>query len=557
MNKNRLIVASLVAMLVFAGTAYSQDFAGKDSRNGTAAIIEAVSAIDKGKLDEAMRTLRKVTASDPSNDAAWYYLGICQIYKRNLPEAQKSLKAACDLDSTNYWYRDRLAVAYSMAGEDDFAVATYEKLLKDFPKKNDIYFTLVNYYLKQNRLDKALAAMDQIEAVFGKSESVTSTRYDILLRQNKPQDALKALMAYNEEYSSPRILTHIGDHSMAEYKDSIALACYKEALDLQSNYAPALLGQSEVYRNRRDYADYFKTMGKFVADEETMPQAKAQYLNLLLSRSEPRFVQNFQPQLDSLFDLLIQKHPADSSVLTTSGMYYYATQRSEKAVELIRKNMLLNPENESAAITYIQLLGYMKDWDGILRSCDSAIVRFPGATAFRELKNFAFYNKKDYMGLIRNSEEIIRLADGDTSRTLPALATIGDMHHELGNEKEAFKAYEKVLKVNPGYVPVLNNYAYFLALKGKRLKKAYKMSLKTIEKEPDNPTYLDTIGWILHLQGRDQEAKTHFKHAMIYGGKDSATCLEHYAIVLEALGETDLAKVYRAQAANKKAEGKE
>ena len=44
---------------------------------------------------------------------------------------------------------------------------------------------------------------------------------------------------------------------------------------------------------------------------------------------------------------------------------------------------------------------------------------------------------------------------------------------------------------------------------------------------------------------------------MLYGGKDSATCLEHYATVLEALGETDLAKVYRSQAEVRKTEGKE
>ena len=83
------------------------------------------------------------------------------------------------------------------------------------------------------------------------------------------------------------------------------------------------------------------------------------------------------------------------------------------------------------------------------------------------------------------------------------------------------------------------------------------MSKKTVYKEPDNPTYLDTYGWILHLLGKDKEAKAQFKHAMLYGAKESATCLEHYAIVLEALGETDLAKVYRTQAENRKAEGKE
>ena len=92
---------------------------------------------------------------------------------------------------------------------------------------------------------------------------------------------------------------------------------------------------------------------------------------------------------------------------------------------------------------------------------------------------------------------------------------------------------------------MLNNYAYYLSLEGKNLKKARDMSSKTITSEPDNPTYLDTYAWILHLMGLDIEAKSYFKHAMLYGGKESKTILEHYAIVLEALGEKDLSVYYK------------
>ncbi len=98
---------------------------------------------------------------------------------------------------------------------------------------------------------------------------------------------------------------------------------------------------------------------------------------------------------------------------------------------------------------------------------------------------------------------------------------------------------------------MLNNYAYYLSVEGKKLKKAYAMSRKTIEKEPDNPTYLDTFGWILYLQGKPLEAKPFFKHAMLYGGKDSAVILDHYAEVLYALEEYDLAFVYWNQAMSK------
>ena len=70
------------------------------------------------------------------------------------------------------------------------------------------------------------------------------------------------------------------------------------------------------------------------------------------------------------------------------------------------------------------------------------------------------------------------------------------------------------------------------------------MSYKTVVAEPDNATYLDTYGWILYLMGKPQEAKPHFKRAMLYGGKDSPVILDHYAEVLFALGEYPLARVY-------------
>ena len=118
-----------------------------------------------------------------------------------------------------------------------------------------------------------------------------------------------------------------------------------------------------------------------------------------------------------------------------------------------------------------------------------------------------------------------------------------------GDKKKAYKSYDKALEINPDYLPVLNNYAYFLSMDGKKLKKAYEMSRKTVELDPDNSTYLDTFGWILFLQGKALEAKPFFKNAvMLYGGKESPVVLDHYAEVLFALKEYDLAFLYWNQA---------
>ena len=46
-----------------------------------------------------------------------------------------------------------------------------------------------------------------------------------------------------------------------------------------------------------------------------------------------------------------------------SGLYWYSTERQDKAKELIHKNMTLHPDNLGTTAAYVQILGYMKDWD--------------------------------------------------------------------------------------------------------------------------------------------------------------------------------------------------
>jgi tetratricopeptide (TPR) repeat protein len=87
-----------------------------------------------------------------------------------------------------------------------------------------------------------------------------------------------------------------------------------------------------------------------------------------------------------------------------------------------------------------------------------------------------------------------------------------------------------------------------LSLEGKKLKKALEMSKKTIDAEPNNSTYLDTYGWILHLLGQNEEAKKYIKQAIANGGKGSAAVIDHYGDILFDLGEYDLAFLYWSDA---------
>jgi len=528
----------------------------KAERNKENLLVDAISDFERKDYRSAEQKLKMLTSGSSDMDAAHYYMALTRVMLSDYTGAEKEFKEAVSLDPDNFWYRYRLAALYSITGRPELTEAMYIEMLKDFPEKSDLYYNLIEIYMSQGKMEEALETLGQIETVFGKSEPTVMAKFEILRRLDRQAEAYGYLEAYNKEYSSPQVLSVLGDWQMSMYNDSTALAFYEEALDIAPDYAPALLGQAETYRITRKYNEYFKVMDNFISKEDINPEGKADYLKALVQRSDPNFIKTFRPQLDSVFVNCIATHPKDSNVMSVAGIYYYSTGRGEEAGACFKKNMDNWPESISAAAGYAEVLMYLKRWPELSRQGRELYAKFPSEPTFLEMAVLADYNLAEYDKVLETCQEILDISPADSVRTMNAYTTIGDIHHLKGENAKAYKAYDKALKINPEHLPVLNNYAYYLSLEGKKLKKAYAMSKKTIAKEPDNPTYLDTFGWILYLQGKSLEAKPFFKHAMLYGGKDSAVILDHYAEVLYDLGEYDMAFVYwnQAQAKNKSGE---
>ena len=518
-------------------------------------VLTAVQKYDAGQVDDAIKMLLPIVELDPTNDAAYYYLAQSYIKKKEPDAAELYLQKAVELDRNNFWYRQSLATLYAATSRGELAISIYEQLLIDFPKKSDIYFELVELYAAMGEIDKALETIEEVEKVFGVTEALAVYRFNLLRMTERQEEAFKSLEAYNEKYSSPYVLSTLADWHISQYNDSTALAYYNEALDLDSSYAPAQLGKAEVLRMRRDYGGFFSMLNKLVRNEETAVGVKTDYLMAVVQRTEPKFLRTFSSELDTVMTGLISKHAKDSAALELAGLWYYKTSRNEEAARYFKINANEHPSSLNAAAGYVEFLMYAEMWDDLASEGRKAFEVFPSEPAFLELASIGDYNMGRYDEVMELCDKVLEVAPRDSSRTLRAWSTKGDLYHNAGDFKKAYKAYDKALKINPDYEYVLNNYAYYLSVEGKKLKKAYEMSKKTIEKEPNNATYLDTFGWIVYLQGRPMEAKPFFKRAMLYGGKDSAVILDHYAEVLFALKEYDMAFVYWSLAKQKNSEG--
>ena len=507
-------------------------------------IMTAVTLFDAGDLKGAKEILSAVIADAPGNDAAWFYMAKAAIASKDIEFGEECLKRAVELDGSNFWYRRTLADLYALTSRQELTIDMYEKLLEDFPKKSDLYFDLVELYSSQGQYEKSLELLNEIETVFGATESVAVFRFNLLRMMKREEDAFRSLEDYNKEYSSPYVLTTLADYQMSMYNDSTALAYYNEALDIAPDYSPALLGKAETLRLTRRYEDYFPALMEFVSLKDVPSEGKSDYITAVVQRTDPKFVRTFLGQLDTVVTTALSVHPGDSTILMMAGVYYYSTQRNAKAKDMFMANVTAHPESLSASASLVEFLMYAQEYEALSEEGRRAFERFHEETSFLEMASVGDFNLKRYDKVLEICNIVLEKAPSDSSKTLRAWSTMGDIYYQLGEGKKAFKAYEKALKVNPDYVYVLNNYAYYLSQEGRKLKKAHAMSRKTVEAEPDNATYLDTYGWILYLQGKPQEAKPHFKHAMLYGGKDSAVIMDHYAEVLYALKEYDLAFVY-------------
>lgn len=544
-----IILAGLFLIQIPSGAQDKVKEAGIENQ-----LISAVEKYNEKDLDGAETLLKSILAEAPENDAAWYWSALVSLGRNNAADAETFLKKASELDPDNFWYRYRLARLYRATSRAELTVNMYEKLLEDFPKKSELYFDLVDLYAAQGETAKALETLKEIETVFGMTESIAVFRFNLLQKEGKLKEAIASLEEYNGEYSSPYVLTTLADYQMSMYNDSTALAYYNEALDIAPDYVPAILGKAETLRMTRKYEDYFVELDKFISVEENPAAGKSDYLMAIVQRTDPKFLNSFRNSMDQIIEKVHAMHPVDSSVLRLAGIYYWSTDRKDKSKDYFRLNAENNPESLTASADFVEFLMYAEQWEDLSREGRKAFDRFPQETAFLEMASVGDFNREDYDSVLQLCDKVLETAPQDSSKTLRAWSTIGDIWHRKGDAKKAYKAYDKALKINPNYIYVLNNYAYYLSMEGRNLKKAYEMSKKTIEAEPDNSTYLDTFGWILYLQGKALEAKPFFKHAMLYGGKDSAVILDHYAEVLYELKEYDLAFVYWDLALQKKDE---
>lgn len=206
--------------------------------------------------------------------------------------------------------------------------------------------------------------------------------------------------------------------------------------------------------------------------------------------------------------------PNDPQTLAYLGVIYRGIGKEELAADMFKQAYEADPANQWQ--NYLEPLKQQyidaQNWKKAIAVQDEIDQRKGEMDAFSALTRYRIYAMRGKpKKAIQAIDTYLEVEPTDVRFLLFRL----DLMERTGaKKKDLFAMYERILELDPMNTMILNNYAYYLAINGGDLKKAERMSAITIREEPNNPTCLDTYGWIMHLQGQDELAKFYLNKAL-------------------------------------------
>jgi tetratricopeptide (TPR) repeat protein len=104
------------------------------------------------------------------------------------------------------------------------------------------------------------------------------------------------------------------------------------------------------------------------------------------------------------------------------------------------------------------------------------------------------------------------------------------------------KHYRACLEIDPKFAPAANNLAYLLAEGDRDLNEALKYAQKARGLLPEEPSVMDTLGWVYYKKGLYDSAIGEFK-ASLAKAAGNPTVMYHLGLAYHRKGESDKARV--------------
>ncbi|MEI6754594.1 MAG: tetratricopeptide repeat protein [Paludibacter sp.] len=495
---------------------------------------EGLKQKENSQYDQALETFRLCAALDSVDSGVQSELGLLYAATGFTAEAIRNMEKAIKTDPTNWWYNVQLISIYTDQKNWKRCIEIATNLQKLYPNKEEVYTMLASFNKETKQFEKAIAAYERLESLTGINQALSLEKFQLyILLNNKKKGIAEIDKLVNKYPTESRYKVFRGDIYMQQNMAKQAYEIYQQVLKDDPQNAFVYVSLSNYYKsvNQPDKAteSIVAALKNEQLDVDTKVQVLGQYVEKLTHDSTKL------SETESLFKLLVDRYPMEEQVHGYYAVFLQFQKRNTEAISELESMLNINSKNDQTWMRLIQIYISEKNYKQTVAVTDRAIENLPKSSAWYFYRGIAEFQLVDYpAALVSYKAGLPFLAADQLDLKSDFYAQIADTYFKVEKKDSAFVYYEQALTANPKNILVMNNYAYYLSLGKNELKKAERMSAKTVELDPKNSTYLDTYAWILYQQANYSLAKYYIERAIdnMKKEEESGVILEHYGDIL-------------------------
>ena len=502
-----------------------------------------------GDFDAAILQYRKVLAAEPENAAVYFSLSKVYVALTVPDSARFYAEEAVRYNPSNRYYRQLLAGIYFDMKQFSDAAMQFEQLAAMEPADTRSLFYLAHAYLADEKHEEALETFASILQLDPSNESAQVQSLWLELKLKRYGAAIHSLENMMEANgSNDKLQLTLGELYLQSGEPGKALEIFRKMIDETPSFVPAWIALFETHIEQGEQELFLRELRRFYAIDDIEFPRKIELVKLFMLRAENE--PSYSGPVHTMVDELAAYRPGEPSVYVLRGMSLRVQKKYKPAQEDFQKAIDLDSRNlfawEELASTYMAQEQYHHVFYTVAQArkkighSSLRLDVFDGYAHFRS-------------GLYQKSVEVLEKARSHEKHESPswllihAHITRAMAYDKLHRQMKSIGAYRDVLGIDPENALALNNLAYLYAERGENLKEAMEYAKQAVEQDPDNPVFLDTLGWLHYKTGDYRKAREIIEKALSME-PDEPEIYEHLAEIYRASGEPLKAEEYLGKA---------
>jgi len=443
-----------------------------------------------------------VTSAVPTEAYKSYIAGLLETKAGNVEQAAIDYQRTTDMDkNAAYVYRD-LAFSLWQAGKPEEAKKAAGKLKEFYGENISVLLFLGSFYLLAG--ESALARDCWEKAIKLDPENETAALYLAAFHasDNDPNNAVSYWNKYiDQEPNSSQAYYQMGLSQEKLGESEKARDSYQKSLSIKPDNPDAMLSMAQIYEKEEKFGAAAQEYEKYL---ELVPDN----ISVMLYLGGLYYKINNYDASESAFLRAYRINPSDTTVCFWLGIIAEEKKDWNSAIKYFEAVA----KKESSPSVLLRLSYYyssVKDFDKALNCLNKVIKLEPNNAVSYYLLGLAYFDMQKYGAAQKNFIKAKQLKPNLEGVSFH----LGALYDQKGKFEQAVTEMENEIKFNPDYAPALNYLGYTYADKGMKLDEAETLVKKAVALEPDNGSYIDSLGWLYFKENKYDEAEKYLNSA--------------------------------------------